>query len=266
MVSEAASPPALRRVYGDATSEAPALDADALEAAYAHEPGRLRANFVVTLDGAVEIGGHSGGIGGDADREVLATLRALADVVVVGAGTARAESYGPAWLTAARRERRARRGQPPLPTMAVVTRSAELDPASRLFAERRTGQPAPPAPLVFTSGVAPVDRRGRLAEVADVRVIGQDALDLAAMVASLRADGHQRILCEGGPRLFGDLLGAGLVHELCLTHSPWIAGTGRTTLSQGWAPDAGEAPARFALTDLFSGDGRLFARYRGQPA
>ncbi len=256
----------LRRLLGDRAPHSPPLDAAALEAAYAHEPGRLRVNFVVTLDGAVEVGGNSGSLGGDADLELFATLRALADVVVIGAGTARSEDYGPAWLTEARRERRAGRGQVPLPTMAVVTRFADLDPTSRLFTQRRPAQPPPPTPLVFASGFVPAGRIDRLSEVADVRVLGDHDVDLVAMVESLRADGLERILCEGGPRLFGGLLRAGLVDEICLTHSPLVAGVGRTTLSQGWAPGVDGAPASFTLTDLFTGDGRLFARYRREPA
>ncbi|MDA8062780.1 MAG: hypothetical protein M0T80_10210, partial [Actinomycetota bacterium] len=60
---------------------------EGLEESYAHRAGELRANLVVSLDGAVELDGRSGALGGAADRELLATLRALADVVLVGAGT-----------------------------------------------------------------------------------------------------------------------------------------------------------------------------------
>ena len=48
----------------------------------------LRANMVMSLDGAATVRGRSGGLSGEADRQVFALLRALADVIVVGAGPA----------------------------------------------------------------------------------------------------------------------------------------------------------------------------------
>lgn len=239
-----------------------ALDPVSLEQAYAHRPGELRANFAVSLDGAVELDGHSGPLGGDADRELLATLRALADVVVVGAGTARAEGYGPVWVSQARRERRAARGQAPLPTLAVVTRSADLDPGARLFGEARPDQPEPPRPVVVTCLAAPEWRRQRLAEVAEVLVVGDAEVDLPGALVRLRELAGGRVLTEGGPRLLGDLVGAGLLDELCLTHSPLIAGPGRTRLTDGWVtPPAGALP-ELRLAALHAGGGQLFARYR----
>lgn len=242
------------------------LDAEELEAAYAHEPGTVRANFSVTLDGAVELDGRSGGLGGDADRDLLAALRALADVVLVGAGTVRAEGYGPVWVRASRRQRRVARGQAPLPTLAVVSGTADLDPGARLFVERREGQPVPPRPVVLTCLAAPAERRRRLADVADVRVVGDGEVDLAAALVGLRADcaspEEARILTEGGPRLLGDLLTAGLLDELCLTHSPFVAGPDRVRLCQGWRPTPDPGQRRFRLEAVHAADDRLFTRYR----
>ncbi len=63
---------------------------------YAYPPGPwLRANFVASVDGAAHLDGASAGLSSDADRHVFALLRTLADVVLVGAGTARTERYGP---------------------------------------------------------------------------------------------------------------------------------------------------------------------------
>ena len=243
------------------------LDAETLEGLYAHRPGELRANFAVTLDGAVELGGHSGPLGGDADRELLATLRSLADVVLVGAGTARAENYGPVWVSPSRRQRRAGRGQAPLPTLAVVTRSADLDPAGRLFTEARPDQPEPPRPVVVTCLAAPAERRRRLAEVAEVLVAGDAEVDLPGALDHLRhrSGTGGRVLTEGGPRLLGDLVGTGLLHELCLTHSPLIAGPGRAHLTDGWDPRPGAALPGLRLVALHAGGGQLFARYRIEP-
>jgi len=240
----------------------PPLDPEALEEVYAHRPGELRANFAVTMDGAVELDGHSGALGGAADRELLATLRSLSDVVLVGAGTARAENYGPVWVSPARRERRAARGQAPLPTLAVVTRSAELDPSGRLFGEARSDQPEPPHPVVVTCLAAPAERRQRLAEVAEVLVVGDAQVDLPGALERLRERIGGRVLTEGGPRLLGDLVGDGLLDELCLTHSPLVAGPGRARLTDGWAPRQVAALTGLRLVALHAGGGQLFARYR----
>ena len=243
------------------------LDPETLEDAYSHRPGELRANFAVSLDGAVELDGQSGALGGDADRELLATLRALADVVLVGAGTARSEGYGPVWVNPSRRERRAGRGQAPLPTLAVVTRSADLDPTARLFGERRPDQPEPPRPVVVTRLAAPAERRRRLAEVAEGLVVGDEEVDLPGALDRLRerTGTGGRVLTEGGPRLLGDLVGAGLLDELCLTHSPVIAGPGRTRLTDSWTLPPGATLPELRLDAVHTGGGQLFARYRLRP-
>jgi riboflavin biosynthesis pyrimidine reductase len=100
--------------------------------------------------------------------------------------------------------------------------------------------------------------------VADVLVCGDGEVDLGAAIAALRDRGLARILCEGGPRLFGELARTGLVDELCLTFSPMLAGPGaeRITAGASW-PDG---PRRFALAGLLEEDGALFARYRADNA
>ena len=106
---------------------AASLDDDALAALYGYPRGVtaerpwVRANFVSTLDGAATgADGRSGSINTGADREVFALLRALADVVVVGAGTARAEGYRRVVTRAKWRDRRAAAGQTAHPAVAVV--------------------------------------------------------------------------------------------------------------------------------------------------
>jgi riboflavin biosynthesis pyrimidine reductase len=235
----------------------------ALEEAYRHEPATVRANFVVSLDGAVETDGRSGSLGGADDREVLATLRAVADVVLVAAGTVRSEGYGPAWLTPERRARRLERGQPELPAIAVVTQSLALDPGARLFTERRDDQPDPPRPIVLTGAASPAAPRAALEAVADVVVCGDGEVDLIGSIAALAGAGLSRVLCEGGPRLLTALVADGVVDELCLTHAPILAGPGRATLTgPGGSGDSWRAPSRFELVQLLEGDGVLMARYR----
>jgi len=230
------------------------LDDVELEACYAWpETGGLRANFVTSLDGIVELGGRSGALGTPADQAVFMTLRSLCDAILVGSGTVRAEHYGRVGLRPDRRERRAARNQPPLPALAVLSDSADLDPSSDLF-DATAGEPPR---IVLTSDGAPAERIKALRASAEVVVAGGGRVDPAAAVAALEERGYRRILCEGGPRVFGRLIAAGLVRELCLSLSPTLAGPGHLTLA-GSEPHPAY-PLR--LHELYEGDGLLLARY-----
>jgi hypothetical protein len=144
------------------------LHDDELMDAVDHEAVRL--NFVSSIDGAATRDGLSGGLGGPADRRYFALLRRVADVVVVGAGTVRAEGYGPMVVE------QPRRGQP---VFAIVTRSLELDPASTLFTK------APVKPVIITTERA--RGKARFEDVADVVVAGGSSVDAALAVDALRA-------------------------------------------------------------------------------
>lgn len=235
----------------------PGGPADPLEV-YADGPageGRpgVRLNMVASADGAVSIDGRSGGLGGDADRAVFRALRSLADVILVGAGTVRAEGYGPPRLPDPLVAARRARGQEPLPRIAVVTRSCHLDWASPLFAEPTT------RPLVVTVAHADPERLARAGEVADVVLAGADGVDLPRALALLGDRGARTVLCEGGPSLNGLLAAAGLVDELCLTLAPLVGGgdAGRIVAGPALSP-----PPRMALASALEDDGYLFLRYR----
>jgi len=244
-----------------------AVGVEDLERLYDHPPGLLRAIFAVSLDGGVEVDGRSGRLGGPDDAEVLAAARSAADAVLVGAGTLRKERYGPAWLRAERRHRRLARGQAALPRIAVVSGSADLDPRSAVFCERRADQPEPPPPLVVVGADADRARRDALAEVAELVEVpaagAGSGVDPVEVVGLLRRRGLGRILCEGGPSLFAGLLAAGLVDELCLTHSPLLVGSGRRTLGEGGPPLG--PPVAWRRTHLIELDGPLAARYERGP-
>jgi riboflavin biosynthesis pyrimidine reductase len=183
-------------------------------------------NMIASLDGAVAIDNRSGGLGGPADRRIFGILRDLADVVLVGAGTARAEGYGPPKRPGLR--------------IAVVTRSAQLDWSTPLFTSG--------AGLVVTTEDAPE------VPVDSIRA-GQGTVDLAAALGRLEGD---VVLCEGGPSLNGDLLAAGAVAEWCLTVSPMLVGggAGRAALSDV------ARPTGFTLVRVLEEDGYLFLRAR----
>jgi riboflavin biosynthesis pyrimidine reductase len=154
----------------------------------------LRTNFVCTVDGAAhDTGGVTASLGGDVDHEVFQLLRRLADVVIVGAGTARIEKYGASTTP-----------------LAIVSR--RLDIPDHLVG---------PDLNVITTTDAPADRVEALrAAGADVMAHGEIEIDWAGVLDDLDARGWRRVLCEGGPTLHGDLIRLDLVDEVCLTIAP----------------------------------------------
>jgi len=212
----------------------------------------LRANFVSSLDGAVEIDGQSKALTSDSDSRVFSMLRRLADVVLVGAGTIRDEGYTPLRLSAASREWRQANGLAENPTLAVVSGRLELSPVNQIFrsAER---------PIVITHAASPPDRREALAEVADLVVLGDAEIDLPAVVEELAARGMPQILSEGGPHLLGALTAADLLDELCLALAPLLAGPGSGRITAG-LPTTLTRRLKLA-TSLAASDDSLFFRY-----
>lgn len=201
-------------------------------------------NMVASVDGATAVDGVSGDLGGEADRTVFAALRLVADVVLAGAETVRAERYGPS---------RARPDGRPGPRVAVVTGSGRLDPDLRLF----TGdQP----PLVLTCEACPAERREQLAEVAEVVVVGDDQVDLVEAMAELHRRGAKVVCCEGGPRLNGQLVEHDLVDEWCTTTDPsLVGGPAARAAHAALVPPGGRR--RLRLQGLLEDDGVLLARY-----
>jgi riboflavin biosynthesis pyrimidine reductase len=220
------------------------------------DSGGIRANFVASVDGAASTGGLSRGLQTSGDNLVFAALRDLADVILVGAGTARAEGYHTVTLSEARKAVRRSFGLAPALPLAVVSRSARLDPGSDLF---QTVDPATRTIVITCANVGDAAQR-MLDPVADVLLCGEETVDLASVRAALSARGLTRVLCEGGPSLFADLVRSGEVDELCLSITPLLAGPGPGRISAGdaWIGD----PAQLALVGLLEHGGALFGRYR----
>lgn len=215
----------------------------------------VRANFVVSLDGSVEVAGRSSGLSSPADRQVFRTLRGLCDVILVGAGTVRTERYRQVRLSPTRQSWRLARGLPPAPRVAVVSGRLELDFESPLFHE------ADPPPLLFTSAAVPAERRRAAERTTEVVVAGDRSVDLAVAIQALVQRNLRHILCEGGPSLLASLLAVGLVDELCLSIAPLLAGPGGKRLLAG-SPLA--APLGLQLTQVLTDNSTLFVRY-GRP-
>ncbi|WP_405216927.1 pyrimidine reductase family protein [Agrococcus sp. Ld7] len=230
-----------------------AVDDASLLETYAFPPDRswLRMNFIASLDGAVTREDRSGGLGDAADRRVFDLLRRPAHAVLVGAGTVRAEGYGPMRLHAADEAWRAAHGLPDQPVFALVTRSLELDPDSTVFTD------APVRPVVYTVDAAPADRRKALARVADVVAVGETDVDPTRVRDDLSARGLQHIHAEGGPSVFGAFLAAGAVDELCLTLAPTLEGGDAGRIARS----AGATPTAMALAAVLRSGDELLLRY-----
>lgn len=211
----------------------------------------VRGLMAMTLDGAfVGPDGLSGSISGHGDQLVFSACRALSDVLLVGAGTVRAEGYRALRAKPEHAERRAERGQRPAPTLAVVSASCRFDwpNTSWVHSDER--------PVLLTVQAAEPGLRAAAATMGcDVAVVGDEVVDPAAALGALSDRGLTRVTCEGGPTLLGELVVADLLDELVLTLSPLLShaevprSSGPTVLT------------RMRLALLAEDDGYLFTRY-----
>ena len=211
----------------------------------------LLTNFVLTLDGRATIQGKSGPIGSRRDTEMLVALRTRVDAVMIGAGTMRAECYGRVLADPAKRERREQEGLAHDPLMVLISGRLDLPWEAPLFADGG-GEV-----LIFTSSDADPPETAT-----PVQVVRHEAsVDLAAALAHLRSERAVRsVLCEGGPHLHAQLLQAGLVDELFVTHAPKLAGGEGPGLMAGLSE--AERPLELAWLVAEPETGELFARYR----
>jgi len=197
---------------------------DVARARPAHRPW-IGVCMVASIDGSTVIDQRSTGLSSPADQEVLHTLRDLADMLIVGAGTVRAEGYGPPVKAGQR--------------VGVVSRAGNLDLAAPLFTSGAgfliVPHAAPPLPV-------PTIRAG------------STDVDLAEALAQLDVDFVQ---AEGGALLNGALAEADVIDELNLTISPQLAGGDGPRLATGAAP----LGRRMQLAHLLEDDGFLFTRY-----
>lgn len=207
-----------------------------------YDPGpgpHLRAGFVASVDGTIAVDGTSAALSSPADKAVFRALRAVADAVVVGAGTARDEDYGPVRYGETATSWRAGHGRAVHAPVVVVSRSGTLPP------KLARG----PVLLAVPADVAP-----GLDLPAGVDVI--PTTDPAELVAALHRRGLTRLLCEGGPGLLTTFLAADVLDELCLTTAPTAIGDGPGLLGT-------VTPQALQLVSLVHNDpGVLLARWR----
>ncbi len=225
------------------------------EAARPRPDGRpwLIANMVAGLDGSLAWNGKVGALSSEADRSLFVRLRGIADAVLVGAGTVRAEGYGPVKLPEARRAERVAAGRSAVPPLVVVSRSLDLDWAAPLW-----DGSADPSPIVLTAASAPAAALARAGDHAEVLVAGDASVDLTAALGLLAERGLTTVLTEGGPTLLDELVAAGLLDELCLTLTPVFGGD---PLTMAHRPAALTDLRSFTLDGVLRRGDEMYLRY-----
>ncbi len=193
----------------------------------------LRVNMVATVDGAATgESGTSGSINNAVDHQVFHQLRAMADAIVVGAGTARAEAYGPA-------------GTP----LVLVSRRGDVPEGLR-------DAPRGSVLLATCSAAEGLDVARDLLGPEQVLVLGSHRVDLPLLKQVLADRGWGHVLCEGGPHLLRDLLASGVADELCATVVPRLVAGEHPRITQGPPVDV---PLRLHL--LLEAEGTLLGRW-----
>jgi len=256
-------PPRLVRLYGRLRMPT--------ERARAH----VFSNFATTLDGVVSLNVKGHKSGGDIsgfsaeDRMVMGLLRAVADAVIVGAGTLAvdrnhlwtAEDIFPKFMEEYR-VLRAALGKRGPPLNAVVSGSGRLDLHLPLFASGKV-----PALIVTTAAGARELRKQRVPDSVEIRAVRSSggAIRARSVLDEVsRASAGKLILVEGGPRLLGAFYAERLLDEQFLTLSPQLAGRSADVeriglvMGQAFAP---QHPLWGTLTDLRRGGSHLFLRY-----
>jgi len=253
-------PPVLRRLLPPGPDTQPAEFVDALGLRAEPAAGRttpfVLLNMASTADGRASLSGHSGAIGNRADRALFHALRGAVDAILVGAGTVRAERYGPLIRDPERRRRRVDRGLAEEPLACIVSASLDLPADLPLLAE--------PGAHVIILTPSQATLPDVAARVEYVRAGSGSVCNLAESLQQLRERfGVRTVLCEGGPHLNHDLLRGGLVDELYLSFAPLLAGGDdpeRRTLRIVSGDELPE-PSEMELESVLENDSQLFLRY-----
>lgn len=225
-----------------------------LLALYAYPDQRpwVRFNFIASLDGSATHQGVSAPLGNAGDRRLFGLIRRLCDVILVGAGTVRAEGYTGPLVSDEDTRWRTAHGLSAHPALAIISGTLGIDPDSDLF------RLSPVRPTLFTTAAAAPQRTRSLSEIADVVVAGGASVEARKCAASLHERGLGRILCEGGPSVFGGFIAEDAVDELCLSISPLLTGGQGAHIAAG--VDSPEL-RKLALTSLLESDSALYGRW-----
>ncbi len=205
-------------------------------------------NMVASVDGATAVGGGASGLNDEDDKALFLALRAVADVVLVGASTLRSENLGPVTMTGDMTAFRQRAGLHREPRLAILSRSLRIDPEARVFSDpaRR--------PIIITEHGADPESMNSLGRVADMQTAGR--LDGGGIIEAL--GDVDVVLCEGGPTVNSQLIAADLVDEINLTVSPVFALGESKRVAMGSPLNP---PLDLRLDRVATGDRSLFLRY-----
>ena len=236
------------RALGPQPAEIDVLDLYMNDTRLAEGRPWLMLNMIASIDGATTLEGTSMALGDRDDRAVFQALRAVPDVILVGAGTVRAENYGPVALDEERRALRETQGRSLAPLLAIVTGRLNLDHEAKVFSNSEF------RPMVITSTNANPGKLALLGDAAEVVVL--DELTPEAILRQLGAAAV--ILCEGGPTLSGQFVASGLVDEINVTVSPILVSGDSSRIAQG---EPADPPRGMRLDRALAGERSLFLRY-----
>jgi riboflavin biosynthesis pyrimidine reductase len=209
-------------------------------------------NMVSSVDGRAAIDGSAAALGDEADLEMLLELRVIADAVLIGSGTLRAEGYDRLIGSPERRARRVAAGGAADPVAVLISRSLDLPWDAGLFA-------APDQPVLLYTGDSAPRSVPEVAAPVEVVRLPSVVPSPAAVFADLYARGIRALLSEGGPTLNRALLAAGLLDELFLTVAPLITAlTDEPTIVMG---SPLPSPADLTLRWVARHGDELFLRY-----
>ncbi len=205
-------------------------------AATAKEHVWVRCNMVMTQDGAaVGSDGRSATIATPIDKQVFGALRRDCDVILVGAGTARAEGYRPSVVP-----------------IALVSRTLAVPHDLPLFAQHT---PDSPPTFLLTTEKAIDAAPEWMHTSAELISCGAEEVDLALALKALHLRGLTRVHSEGGPALLTSLIQARLLDELLLTITPMIQGATKSLIG------ALDAPVKGAFSQVLVEDGTVLLRF-----
>ena len=154
-------------------------------------------------------------LSGPADLDRVDEVRAGCDAILVGATTVRADNPRLLIRDPRRSARRAARGLPAHPARVTLTATGDLDPQARFFAPGALR-------LVYCATPGLAAARARLGEDSAVLIDAGDPLSVGFILADLAERGVARLLVEGGARVLGDFLAAGLADQLDLAVAPFF--------------------------------------------
>lgn len=205
----------------------------------------IRANFATAVNGVIKVDGRSEGVSGAEDKVIFKYLRSQCDAILVGASTAREENYSVPSVNPASGKR---------PRLIVLSNSLNIPPDAKFLSHDHQ-------PLIITSEKSAAEKKYLIDEFdgqLEVATLGDNAVNLSLLSDLLAEHHYPRIICEGGPTIFSQLLRHQIIDELCLTISPLIP-PGTPT---GIAQFKNDYSTKLSLINYFSVNGTIFCRYQ----